>query len=489
MKLDNSIEKIFEELNKMNGNSSDIVTRIIEKSNRKIGYIYLESVSSDDKISNFLNKAIVNMNKKKPFDSFYDLIQNSIFNSKVKSIETYEDMYYHLASGFTVIVIDKCDKAIVVETRQKLDRGVTESTSETITRGPKDSFTENHNMNLGLIRKRIKDPNLWYEEVKVGRRTKSKVTVAYIKDIVPNYKVRKILDELNKIDIDAVIDTGYIRELLEKEQKSVFPKVISTERPDFACTSLLNGKIVILVENSPFVIILPAVLTDFFHSPEDNYQKPLNVSFSRILRGICFFLALLTPAIYIALMTFNQEIIPDQLLISLAIQRDGVPFPSAIEVLLFVLTFEVLREADIHSPSFSGSAMNVVGALILGDAAVAAGIVSPIVIIIVAATSISELVFYDVDVIDAIREWRLLFIIAATFMGLIGFVAIFIIFIAKLTSLECLGTPYLTPFSPLNIRSLKDSIIRVSRKKLKERPEYLTKNLKRLDDNYEESNS
>ena len=306
---------------------------------------------------------------------------------------------------------------------------------------------------------------------------------------MPNYKVQKILDELNKIDIDAVIDTGYIRELLEKEQKSVFPKVISTERPDFACTSLLNGKIVILVENSPFVIILPAVLTDFFHSPEDNYQKPLNVSFSRILRGICFFLALLTPALYIALMTFNQEIIPDQLLISLAIQRDGVPFPSAIEVLLFVLTFEVLREADIHSPSFSGSAMNVVGALILGDAAVAAGIVSPIVIIIVAATSISELVFYDVDVIDAIREWRLLFIIAATFMGLIGFVAIFIIFIAKLTSLECLGTPYLTPFSPLNIRSLKDSIIRVSRKKLKERPEYLTKNLKRLDDNYEESNS
>ena len=489
MNLDNNINKIFETINRMNGNSSDIVTRIIEKNNKKIGYIYLESVSSDDKISDFLNKAIINMNRRKPFDSFFNLIQNSIFNSKVKSVDTYEDLYYHLASGFTVIVIDESDKAIVVETRQKLDRGVTESTSETITRGPKDSFTENHNMNLGLIRKRIKDPNLWYEEVKVGRRTKSKVTIAYIKDIVPNYKVQRILDELNKIDIDAVIDTGYIRELLEKKQKSVFPKVISTERPDMACTSLLNGKIVILVENSPFVIILPAVLTDFFQSPEDNYQKPFNVSFSRILRAICFFLALLTPALYIALMTFNQEIIPYQLLISLAIQRDGVPFPTAIEVLLFVLTFEVLREADIHSPSFSGSAMNVVGALILGDAAVAAGIVSPIVIIIVAATSICELVFYDVDIIDAIREWRLLFIIAATFMGLIGFVVMFIIFIAKLSSLECLGTPYLTPFGPLNIRSLKDNLIRVSRKKLKERPEYLTNNLKRLDDNYEKNNS
>ena len=489
MKLDNSIEKIFEVINKMNGKSSDIVTRIIEKNNNKIGYIYLESVSSDDKISDFLNKALINMDKKKIFNSLFNLIENSIFNSKVKTCETYEDIFYHLASGFTVIVIDKCNKAIVVETRMILDRGVTESTSETIVRGPKDSFTENHNKNLGLIRKRIKDPNLWYEEVKVGRRTKSKVTVAYIKDIVHSDKVKKILDDLKKIDIDGVIDTGYIRELLEKEQKSIFPKVISTERPDVTCTSLLNGKIVILVENSPFVIILPAVLIDFFHSPEDNYQKSINVSFTRIIRVICFVLALVTPALYIALMTFNQEIIPDQLLISLAVQRDGVPFPTAIEVLLFVITFEILREADIHSPSFSGSAMNVVGALILGDAAVAAGIVSPIVIIVVAITSISELVFYDVDIIDAIREWRILFIIAATFMGLIGFVAIFIIFIAKLCSLECLGTPYLTPFSPLSIKNLKDSLIRVSRKNLKYRPSYLTKNLKRLDDNYEKNNS
>lgn len=489
MKLDNNIDKIFEKINEMNGKSSDIVTRIIEKKNNRVGYIFLASVSSDDKISDFLNKAIVNMERKRMFDSFYELVENSIFNSNMKSCDTYEELYYFLASGFTVIVFDNVNKAIVIETRTVLDRGVVESTSETIIRGPKDSFTENHNKNLGLIRKRIKDPNLWYEDVNVGRRTKTKVTVAYIKDIVPNYKVKKILDSLNNIDIDAVLDSGYIRELLEKEQNSIFPKVISSERPDLACTSLLNGKIVILVENSPFIIILPAVLTDFFHSPEDNYQKPLNVSFTRILRIICFTLALLTPALYIALMTFNQEIIPDQLLISVATQRDGVPFPTAVEVLIFVIMFEILREADVHAPSFSGGAMSIVGALILGDAAVAAGIVSPIVIIVVAITSISELVFYDVDMIDAIRGWRILFIIASTFMGLIGFAAIFIIFITKLASMECLGTPYLTPISPLNIKSLKDNIIRVSRKKIKKRPTYLTKNLKRIGDNYEENNS
>lgn len=483
MNLHNTIEEIFNKVKTMAGNSDDIATRIIEKNKNRIGYIFLESVSSDDKISNFLNKGIIHSDRKKVFTTLYNSIKNNVFNSNIKSCETYDELFYFLASGFTVLVFDECDKAIVVETRMPLDRGVTESSSETIVRGPKDSFTENHNKNIGLIRKRIKDYNLWFDNVKVGKRTSTKVSIAYINDIVPKGKVKKVSESIKSIDIDGIIDSGYIRELIEKEQKTLFPKVISTERPDQACNALLDGKIVIIVENSPFVLILPAVLNDFFKSPQDEYQKSFNASFNRIIRIFCFFLALLTPAIYIALMTYNQEIIPDQLLISLASQREGVPFPTAIEVLLFVLTFEVLREADIHAPSFSGSAMNVVGALILGDAAVSASIVSPIVIIIVAATSICELVFYDVDVTDALREWRLIFILAATFMGIIGIVVVFIIFVAKLASIECLGTSYLTPISPLFIKSLKNSIIRLDRKKLKNRPDFLTKNLKRLDDN------
>ena len=482
MKLDNNIDIIFKKIKEMNGNSCDISTRIIEKNKNRIGYIFLESVSSDDKISNFLNKGIIESDKKKFFDSFYNSMKNSIFNSNIKSCEDYDELFYFLSSGFTVIVFDNEEKAIVVETRMPLDRGVVESSSETIVRGPKDSFTENHNKNIGLIRKRIKDYNLWFHDIKVGRRTKTKVGVVFLNDIASNEKVNKVIDSIKNIDIDGFIDSGYIRELIEKKQKTLFPKIISTERPDQVCTSLLDGKIVILVENSPFALILPAVLVDFFKSPQDEYQKSFNASFNRIVRITCFFLALLTPALYIALMTFNQEIIPDQLLISLAAQREGVPFPTSIEVLLFVLTFEVLREADIHAPSFSGSAMNVVGALILGDAAVSANIVSPIVIIIVAATSICELVFYDIDVIDALREWRLIFIIAATFMGIIGIVVAFIIFIAKLSSIECLGTSYLTPISPLFKNSLKNSFIRLNRKKLKNRPDFLTENLKRLDD-------
>ena len=468
-----NVFKSIDYIKKLNNNSGDIVTRIINKGNKKIGYIYLESVSSDDKVSEFLNKSIINITD---FKSMFNELQNNIYNSHIGTTNNYKDLFYYLASGYTVILVEGYNEAIIVETRSSLDRGVSESSSEPVVRGPKDSFTENHPKNIGLIRKRIKDNNLIFQNTIVGRRTKTTISVAYIKDIVNMESVNKIVDKLNKIDIDGIIDSGYIRELLEENSKSVFPKMISTERPDLACTSLLEGRIVILVENTPFVLILPAMLIDFIHSTEDYYHKPLNATFNRLLRIICFFITIITPGLYVALMTFNPEIIPSQLLISLASQREGVPFSTAIEVLVFVITFEMLREADIHSPSISGSAMSIVGALVLGDAAVNAGIVSPIVIIIVAITSISELVFYDVDIINALREWRIIFIIVSLLLGLMGFVVAGIIMTAKLVSITCLNTPYLTPFSPLYFKGWSDAIFRFPRGNLKYRSEFLTKN-------------
>ena len=471
--LKKSVDESINFIKKMNSNSGDIVTRIIKNGNKKLGYIYLESVSSDDKVSEFLNKSFTNLST---FKSIFNDLQNNIYNSHISTTDNYRDLFYYLANGYTVILVEGYNEAIIVETRSSLDRGVVESSSEPVVRGPKDSFTENHPKNIGLIRKRIKDHNLVFKNTIVGRRTKTTVSVAYIRDIANTDNVKKIIEKLNEIDIDSIIDSGYIRELLEENSKSVFPKMISTERPELACTSLLEGRIVILVENTPFVLILPAMLIDFLHSTEDYYHKPLNATFNRLLRIICFFITIITPGLYVALMTFNPEILPSELLISLATQRDGVPFSTAIEVLVFVITFEMLREADIHSPSISGSAMSIVGALVLGDAAVNAGIVSPIVIIIVAITSISELVFYDVDIINALREWRILFIIASLLLGLMGFVVVGIILVAKLVSINCLNTPYLTPFSPLYLKGWSDAIFRFPRDTLKYRSEFLTKN-------------
>lgn len=451
------------------GNSSDIVIRNIEK----ICFIYLESVSSDDKISNFLMKSITHYTS---FEDLFNSLKNNIYNSHIEIETDLNKAYYYLASGYTCLFINNEEPFIVIETKSKLDRGIAESSSEPLIRGPKDSFTESHATNLGLIRKRIKDPKLRIDEIKIGRRTNSKTSIVYIDDIVNKDSLKKIKDILAKIDIDGILDTGYLRDFIEKNQKSLFPKIISTERPDLTCQSLLNGKIVIMVENSPYVIITPAILSDFFKTSEDYYQSAVSSSFSRILKWLAFIITITAPAIYIACMTFNQEMIPDQLLISLATQRSQVPFPTFMEVVIFVIFFEILREADIKSPNASGASMSIVGALILGDAAVAAGIVSPFVIIIVAITSVCELVFTDMDFINAIRQWRLLFIFSTIFTGIIGIVVIALILIIELASLETLNVPYLSPYSPLNIPSLKDSIILFRSTKRKERASYLTKN-------------
>lgn len=487
MNLDNRVDIILEHIVTSFGNSSEIVKRTVTIGKQKIAYIYLESVSSDDKISNFFMKDVseyVKNKKKSFFDTLFNSLENSIPNSHLTTVTTYEDIYYFLSSGYTAIFVDNENKGIVIETKSQLDRGVTESSSEAIIRGPKDSFTENNATNLGLIRKRIKDPNLWFDETIVGRRTKTKITIAYIQDIADNNHVDTIKQKLQAIDVDGILDSGYIREFILKNNKSAFPQFKSTERPDLACTALLDGKIIILVENSPFVLITPGLLMDYIHSPEDNYQKPINVNFTRTLRFLAFILTIVTPAFYISVTTFNQQMIPNELLISLALQREGVPFPTAFEIILLIITFEILRESDVRIPNAMGAAISIVGALVLGDAAVSAGIISPIVVIIVAITAISGLLYTDIDFVNATRFWRFFFIFASMIAGLVGFVIASIIFITKLCSLEVGDVPYLTPISPFYYHDQFNFIFRKSKDKVKYRPKFLSeKNQKRMGGN------
>ncbi len=473
------IEQNFDMITKELGNSGDIVKRKINIKNEEIGYVYLASVSSDDKISDFFMKDIssyVKGGKRSFFEEIFEAIKNSIPNSNLKVIDKKEDIFYHLSSGFTCIFVQNEKKCITIETRMQLDRGVTEATSEAIIRGPKDSFTENHNINLGLIRKRIKDKNLWMQDIIVGRRSKSKVTISYLNDVVDQSLVKKLKEDIKKIDIDGILDSGYIRDFLLKDKASAFPQFVSTERPDLAASSLLEGKVVILVENTPFVLIIPSFLVDFLHTPEDNYQKPINVSFVRILRAISLLLTIFLPGLYVALTTFNQEIVPNELLISLAVQREGVPFPTAIETIMMVIIFEILRESDIRTPNAAGSAIGIVGALVLGEAAVTAGIVSPIIIIIIGVTSISGLLFTDIDMVNGIRWWRLIVILFSCSMGVVGFVVSVLLFIIKLASIEYNGVPYLTPIAPFDLNAQKDGFIKMSAARLFKRPMYLSPN-------------
>ena len=474
-KIEKNAKKVIEKTKKLYGNSPDLNTRIINIKGTNVGIIFLESSSQASTISDFIVKGtLYTASNKNLFQNIFDALKNNLFNSQLFTINDYSQFPYFLSSGFTIIVTDNKDEAIIMETRANLDRGVTESTSEPILRGSKDSFTESHSKNLGLIRKRIKDPNLWFEELKLGRRTKTRISIAYINGVADNKKIKQIKNKLEKIDIDGILDSGNLKDYLI-EKKSAFPQIQSTERPDVVSEALLQGKIVIFAENCPFTLILPNVFIDYLHTSEDKNQKSSNITFTRVLRVIALIITIFTPAIYIAITTHDQNTIPDKLLISLAIQREGVPFPTTFEIILLTTIFEILRESDLRSPSSMSAAMSIVGALVLGQAAVDAGIVSPITVIVVAFTSICSLVFTDIDFMNGIRSWRFIFILSASLLGIIGILAFAIIWLVKMASLENLNTSYLSPFAPLEKSSQIDAIYKAPENEILTRPNYISK--------------
>lgn len=449
--ISKNIKENVDYIKNLNNNSSDLNTRYVKVGFQKIGFVFLESTSSDDKISNYFMKninLIINFNKKLFFNNLFFHLKNQIPNSKIKTINNKDEIFYYLASGFTVIFVEGIEKAIVIETKANLDRSIAEPTTEVIIKGPKDSFIENYNANLGLIRKRIKDEKLFFDELKIGKRTKSKVAIGYINDIIDKSIVDKLKERLENIDIDGIIDSGNLKELIITSNKTNFPLIKATERPDIICQALLAGKACIVVENSPFVLIFPTFLIDYFRSSEDYYEKAININLTRFLRYVCFIITLITPALYIALTAYNPEIVPDSLLISLAIQRAGVPFPTAIEILILSIIFEILRESDVRMPTLMGASISIVGALVLGDAAVNAGIVSPFAVIIIAITSVCALTFTDVDFINATRWWRLLFMLGAITLGLVGILGVGVIMLVHLVNAEEMDIPFMYPLAP-----------------------------------------
>ena len=290
-----------------------------------------------------------------------------------------------------------CDDFIMaIESRNNIDRGIPTSDVEVSLLGPKDGFNERFNDNVALIRKRLRTNELYIDNLEIGKLSKTKVGICYMNNIIDKDLLIKVKSKLDDIDIDGIIDSSYIRKYLSKSK--LLPTINLTERPDIASQALLEGKIVIVVDNSPFVLILPTFFIDFFHTPDDYYEKNINISFVRILRVLAFFIAIFLPGIYISLTTHNIDVIPSLFLNNLINQRLSVPFPSFVECIILLISFEILRETDLRIPSKMGSSISILGGLILGEAAVSAGIVSPIMIIVVAISSISGLIFSNISI-------------------------------------------------------------------------------------------
>ena len=361
-----------------------------------------------------------------------------------------------------------------IETKLITDRAISPSTNELNITGPKDSFNENINTNINLIRKRIKSKNLILKESIIGKETNTKISLLYMNNIANDKLVNEIQNKLNNINIDGILDSSYIKKYLDTNK--LFPTIIQTERPDKASIALLEGKCIILVENSPYALILPSFLLDFFHTPDDYYQKNINTTFIRLIRLCAFLISLLTPAIYIATTTRNYNLLPYKLLIMLKAGRPFVPFPAYIEAFFMIVCFEILKETDIRMSQTSSSAVSILGGLILGDAAVSAGIVSPIMIIVIAISSISGLIFSSLELSNALRTYKILLLILSSILGIYGVLIGLIYLIINLINTKTFNYKYLSPIYPFNKNEIKDSFIKLKNTK---RNSYLTNNINR----------
>ena len=468
--------KIINKLKEETNNSSYIIYREKYIKKIKIDIIYNEALTDQDKMSNYIYRSLDYIDSiYKGKDSLYDVIKNNISNIKIKEIKNYEDICKYLNNGFVILLIED-DYSLALEVKKNLTRSIEKPMTETTIRGAMDSFTENIETNIGLIKRRLKTNKLWNEDMELGKYTKNKISILTIKGLTDSKIKDNIINKLNSLEIDGVTDTGTLKHLIENETKTIFPTSITTERPDKVVSSLLRGKTVIIIDNCPFVLIMPVDINDFFLSQDDKDSNYINNSLTRILRYLAFFITVLTPGIDIALTTFNQEMIPLELLTSFASQRSTVPFPAFFEALLMFVSFEILRESDYRIPNVSNSALSIVGALILGEAAVNAGIVSPIMIIIVAITAISALVVVEPELSNAIKWYRILFMLGGTTIGIFGIFIVFIIFTTNLCSINSYGKSFTMPFTPIN-SDIKNSIIKFPLLKRNKRNKYLTNNI------------
>ncbi|MBB3112106.1 spore germination protein KA [Paenibacillus phyllosphaerae] len=461
------------------GHSADFVIRMIEPvstPNSQLILAYIDGLVDQPGLNRDIIQALQQAAARHSGDAgmwLNELQHRFVSTGSTARSEYLEDALQSILNGMCLILADGAGFALVAEASGGEQRGVEEPSTQGVLRGPQRSFTENIRTNVALVRRIIHDPELYYEERLIGRRTQTAVGLLYMKGIINETIVSTIQDRLEAIDIDSVLESGYIEEYVQEKTFTPFPTLLNTERPDAAAGALLEGQFVVLVDGTPFVLMGPVTFHKFFQSPEDYYQRFDIASFLRMIRYAGFMISMLLPAVYIAVTTFHQETLPTLLLISLLGQREGIPLPALMEAFLMEITFEVLREAGARMPRAIGPAISIVGALVLGQAAVQAGIVSPAMIIIVAFTAISNFVMPQLNIAIAARLIRFALMLAAGALGFFGIFAGVLIIAIHLTGLKSFGVPYMAPFAPFVPGSMHDIIIRAPLRSMKKRPRIL----------------
>ncbi|MEC1722312.1 spore germination protein [Schinkia azotoformans] len=399
------------------------------------------------------------------------MIENLILHPSTKPLTKLEEAIDEILSGNTVFFINGSKEAFTVSTRGWNTRSVDEPVAEQVVRGPRDGFTENVRSNTALVRRRIRDPLFRIEAMKIGTKTKTDINIAYLKGTVKEEVLKEIRSRLQKIKIDSVLESGYIEELIEDAPLSPFPTIQSTERPDKVAASILEGRVAIFVDNSPFVLVAPTYFWQFLQASDDYYSRYYTATFYRIVRYIAFLISLTLPSFYVMLASFHQEMIPTSLALTIASGREIVPYPVLLEALIMETAFELMREAGLRMPKPVGQAVSIVGSLIIGQAAVQAGLVSPFMVIVVALTGIASFAIPNYAASFSIRLIRFPLLIASGTMGLLGFAACFSLLAIHAISIRSFGEPYLAPATPFKPSDQKDALIRFPWWKMISQPE------------------
>ncbi len=394
-------------------------------------------------------------------EQLIDNISESVLPvSQIQKANNYADLLLSVLGGDTGLIVDRNNKALMLGIRGMEKRSINEPDTETVIRGPREGFVENIRTNTSMIRRKLKTPHLKMKPLTIGRESNTSVIITYLEDLADPKIVEEVIGRLEKINIDAVLETGYLEEFIQDSAYSPFPQVQYTERPDMVAAALLQGRIGIMVDGTPFVLIVPFVFTEIMQASEDYYERFQIATLIRWLRYFFMVLSLLTPGLYVAITTFHQDLLPTTLLLSVAAARESIPFPAVVEAFIMEVTFEALREAGIRLPKAVGSAVSILGALVVGQAAVEAGIVSAPMVIVVSLTGIASFTIPRFNGAIAIRMLRFPIIVAAALLGMYGILISILLIIGHMASLRSFGIPYLSPFGPLSSSDLKDVIIR-----------------------------
>jgi spore germination protein len=456
--------------------SSDVIFHTFIVNETQCAVVYLQGVVDQSLFDENVLKPILSTDFTIPKSDFFhkllDLKQISAMSSKLIT-----DMHVAAESvleGEVLLVIEGENRMLAFPFTKFDKRSINEPTTENVIRGPKESFVEDISTNITLIRRRIKSSSLKMEQKEIGKITKTRVVIGYLEGICKPELVEEVRNRLSEIQMDGVIGSSYLEEYMDDYPYSPFPQMEKTERPDVVSASLLEGRVVVFVDGTPIPLLIPGNFYMFLQSAEDYYQRYISATWIRCIRYIFLLASLFLPSFYIAITTFHPEMIPTNLLISVAGARDNVPFPALVEALLMELAFEGLREAGIRTPKAVGQAISILGALVIGQAAVQAGIVSAPMVIVVSLTGISSFIIPHYDLAFSLRFLRFPIMILAGTFGLFGLTMGALVIYIHLVSLRSFGMPYLAPTAPLRLGDLKDVFIRAPWWMMNRRPTHLS---------------